>query len=255
MRIGVCYANSSSPDPCATFIYGEWEDYLLEITGETVIFDASTISIDMDTLLPAGLVSPKATVKNKGLETISFPVTCTIDDYSSTKEVTNLSAGEEIMVEFDPWLAVSGTYTVNVCTQLLNDEISENDCISLDVSTLTYDVGISNINIAPAIQPGEMIPKATVKNFGFETVSFPVTMTIEGTEYTSTAEVVNLAPGDEIVTSFDTWNSTSGSSYHVVVCSELTLDENSANNCQEMDVVVEENVRQNVILEIATGTW
>lgn len=33
MRVGVNFEANSSPDPCASFPYGEWEDYSIEVTG------------------------------------------------------------------------------------------------------------------------------------------------------------------------------------------------------------------------------
>lgn len=256
MRIGANYYNISSPDPCATFVYGEWEDYTVEVTGTPISYNAGTISIDIDPLMPAGDITPLATVKNFGIETISFPVTMTVDGtgYTSTVQVNDLALGEEIQVEFDTWNAPTGNYNVEVCTDLTGDEIPDNDCMTAEVSTISYDVGVAAINIGSIIMLGDLVPKATIKNYGFETASFPVTMTIEDADYTSTVEVADLAGGEEIMVEFDTWSNYLGQ-HAVEVCTELSNDENSENDCTDKLVTVSEDARQKLVLEFFTGTW
>lgn len=41
MRVGANFDGLSSPDPCAVFTYGEWEDYSIEVTGESTQYDAA----------------------------------------------------------------------------------------------------------------------------------------------------------------------------------------------------------------------
>jgi hypothetical protein len=254
MRIGSNWQNPSSPDPCAILTYGEWEDYTLEVTGVPINYDALTVSIDMDVTMPPGDFIPKATVLNNGTETISFPVTCTIGSYTSTIQVTDLELGAQVQVEFDNWAAAAGAYTIEVCTELDGDEISANDCKSMDVNVLTNDVGVVAINMSSTVAFGEVTPKATVMNYGFETVTFPVTMTIGDADYSSTVEVANLAPNEEVMIDFDTWTNSLGQ-HAVEVCTELASDENPDNDCADMLVTVSEDARQKVIMELATGTW
>ena len=254
MRIGSNWTEISSPDPCAILTYGEWEDYTLEITGTPVSYDALTIDIMLDETMPSGDVVPMAMVKNNGVETVTFPVTCTAGDYSSTITVTDLALGEEVEVTFDAWAAAAGPYTVEVCTELSGDEIPDNDCMSVDVNVLTYDVGLVSIDMASTMMLGDVTPKATVMNYGFETVTFPVTMTIEDADYTSTTEVANLAPGQVVQIEFDNWTNSLGQ-HLVTACTELSGDENLVNDCAETLVTVSEDARQKVIMEIATGTW
>ncbi|NPD84112.1 T9SS type A sorting domain-containing protein [Lentimicrobium sp. L6] len=135
MRVGARFSAVSSPDPCATFLYGEWEDYSIEITGESINLDASVISIDMETIIEPGDLIPVATFQNKGIQPISFPVTCSIEgsSYTSTKEVTELGYGETIQIEFDVWNAATGSYTIEVSSDLDGDEVVENNTLSHDV--------------------------------------------------------------------------------------------------------------------------
>lgn len=256
MRIGSNWQANSSPDPCATFNYGEWEDYTLVVSGTSIATDALVFSIDMNSTIQTGDILPKATVKNNGTQTISFPVVCTVPSagYTSTVQVTDLGLGQQIQVTFDTWAAAGGIYTLEVCTQLTGDELSGNDCMSKEIAVLNYDVGVLAVNMGAIVMLGDITPKATVKNFGFETVTFPVTMTSTDAGYSSTVEVANLAPGEQLIVSFDTWSNSLGQ-FTFEACSELTLDENPNNNCSEMLVTVSEDARQKVVMEIATGTW
>nr|NQU92872.1 T9SS type A sorting domain-containing protein [Bacteroidota bacterium] len=254
MRIGVCYTANSSDDPCATFTYGEWEDYSIEISGGAISLDAAVISIDLDSYLPSGDITPYATVKNYGDQVISFPVTMTVDgtSYSSTVEVTDLAINGEIQVEFETWNAPTAVYNVEVCTELAGDEVPGNDCMQTEITTMSYDVVVVEINLPTNIQLGDITPKATVESFAFETVTFPVTMTIGS--YSSTVEVANLPAFAQTVVTFDTWTNTLGE-HTIEVCTELATDENTDNDCMELPVTVSDGQRQKVVIELFTATW
>lgn len=140
MRIGSAYGALSSPDPCAWFTYGEFEDYTIEVTGTSINKDAVAMSIDLYHVLEKGDIIPKATVTNNGIETISFPVTCEVagTGYSSTKQVTDLPIGGEVQLEFDTWTAVPGAYDMMATTALEGDEIPGNDMVSKNISVLDF---------------------------------------------------------------------------------------------------------------------
>jgi len=132
MRIGANWIDPSSPDPCDSFTYGEWEDYLMSITGTPISYNASLASIDMAGVMLAGDVIPKATVANMGVETISFQVTMTepTTGYTSTVDVADLAVGETLQVEFATWSVDVGSYEIEICTDLVGDEIPGDDCQS-----------------------------------------------------------------------------------------------------------------------------
>ena len=138
MRIGSAWNEPSSGDPCATLTYGEWEDYSIEVTGTLISYNAGVVSIEMNNYYEEGDITPMATVINQGLETISFPVTCTIGGYSSTQNVSDLAYNETVELEFDTWSATSGSYTVEVETGLTGDEIPSNDLLTKEVSVVPY---------------------------------------------------------------------------------------------------------------------
>ena len=139
MRAGAAWAEPSSPDPCANLDYGEWEDYMIEITGTPIDYNASTVSIDMPAVMLTGDITPLATVINLGVETISFPVTMTepTTGYSSTVQVNDLALGQSVQVSFDTWTVDVGTYTLEACTDLAGDQIPADDCKSKDVTFST----------------------------------------------------------------------------------------------------------------------
>ena len=140
MRVGSCFLQPSSPDPCANLWAGEWEDYTLNLTGASINLNAGVVSIDMEPFILQGNVIPKATVKNYGLQTVSFPVTCTINDngYTSTKSVSDLALGEEVQVLFDAWSAEPGIYDMEVKTQLTGDEVPANDILNTSFNIVEY---------------------------------------------------------------------------------------------------------------------
>ncbi len=139
MRVGVNYSDASSSDPCATFTYGEWEDYSINVTGEVINYNAGVTGVDMPFYAVAGDITPKATVVNLGIQTVSFPVTCTIDGgYSSTVQVTDLANGESLEVEFDTWAATPGSYDVEVATALTGDEIPANDMMTAHTGIVSF---------------------------------------------------------------------------------------------------------------------
>jgi hypothetical protein len=140
MRVGSCFLQPSSPDPCANLWAGEWEDYTLNLTGASINLNAGVVSIDMEPFIQQGNVIPMATVKNYGLQTVSFPVTCTINDngYTSTRSVSDLALNEEVQVEFDPWSAEPGIYDMEVTTQLTGDEVPANDILNTTFNIVEY---------------------------------------------------------------------------------------------------------------------
>jgi hypothetical protein len=132
LRIGANWIDPSSPDPCAVFTYGEWEDYMIEITGTPIGYNVGIASVDMGAVILAGDVIPTATVANYGVETVSFPVTVTETSvgYSSTIQVTDLAYGEFLQLEFDVLSVGNGAYTLEFCTELDGDEVTDNDCMT-----------------------------------------------------------------------------------------------------------------------------
>lgn len=98
------------------------------------------------------------------------------------------------------------------------------------------NAGVKSVDMNEYITPGGTIPKATVRNYGNRQQSFPVTFQISQTSgntksvvYTSTKNVNNLQPYNDLQVSFDNWNATTGN-YSVCAFTALQNDSSSIND-------------------------
>jgi hypothetical protein len=90
------------------------------------------------------------------------------------------------------------------------------------------DVGVVSIDMPGTLPPGNVTPKATVKNFGSAAQpSFNVTF--KTTNYTSTKAVTNLAPNATVQVTFDNWFAPEGS-FVAKAFTQLTGDANPMND-------------------------
>ncbi len=112
--------------------------------------DVGLASIDIPVNLPTDTTfCPEATVKNYGLNTEDFDVTCEINPgaYSSTVSIYNLDPDSSESIAFpDSFNFSSGLYTVTVYTQLIGDENPSNDTMVVEVAAtdwLIYDDGFA----------------------------------------------------------------------------------------------------------------
>jgi hypothetical protein len=108
--------------------------------------------------------------------------------------------------------------------------------IPAPIQQLSADVGTASIDLDVAIAPGNPTPLASVQNFGADVQSFNVTMTIGA--YSSTKSVTNLDPDEIVQVIFDPYTAVTGGPFAVEVCTELTGDQNTANDCQSSEVYV-----------------
>jgi hypothetical protein len=119
--------------------------YGVRVYVTDVLIDVYPISIDISSPLPEGtILSPQATVKNIGVGTETFDVTCEINPggYSSTETVTDLAPGDSFQITFSPdFTFATGSYTVTVYTQLPGDVNSVNDTLEKIIET--HDPGVT----------------------------------------------------------------------------------------------------------------
>ncbi|MEM2583877.1 MAG: choice-of-anchor J domain-containing protein, partial [Candidatus Thermoplasmatota archaeon] len=90
--------------------------------------------------------------------------------YYEEKPMT-LNPGEEMYVEFGPWIAQpAGIYEIKVKTLLMGDEVPGNDEKTIQITVVGLkDVGTESINypVEGGVYPqGNMVVEATVKNYG-----------------------------------------------------------------------------------------
>jgi hypothetical protein len=114
--------------------------------------DVGTFTIDVPDLQNPGTIVPKATVKNYGSTTQTFPVTMTITPggYTNTQNVTSLASGASLQVTFGNWTAGNGTYTVKVYTQLTGDLDHSNDTLRKVVTLSTSGWSTGAVCPSPA---------------------------------------------------------------------------------------------------------
>ena len=104
--------------------------------------DAMVKSIDMDAHYPSNtVVTPKATVRNDGLNTETFDVQFGYYDWNGapvvidTKTVTSLSAGTDTQVSFDDYTFAKVGYTFFVQTVLTGDMDASNDLATKKINS------------------------------------------------------------------------------------------------------------------------
>ncbi|MFA7361612.1 MAG: kelch repeat-containing protein [Candidatus Kapaibacterium sp.] len=172
-----------------------------------------------------------------------------------TFDYTNASGTDELKLYLSTNsgtdFTLKGTYATCPWTQQTVDlgNPQTTNCVIRFTATSDYgsnDIGIDNVNIYSGSMyatdagtvsidisqtiSGTIIPKATVKNFGTSTASFDVTMEINGSTHGSPVSVSNLSPGQSTQVSFSSWGPSAGT-YSVEVCTGLTGDLNTLNDC------------------------
>jgi hypothetical protein len=135
LRIGSVWEVQSSPDPCAALAYGEWEDYLVEVTGDPVRTNVAVASIEMQDIMKAEPVRPWAVVINQGIDTVLSKITMRepTTGYQSTQTLWKFPPGETKWVRFDTMNLPPGKYYLSVTAELEGDEIPGDDFLSKPV--------------------------------------------------------------------------------------------------------------------------
>jgi N-acetylneuraminic acid mutarotase len=184
--------------------------------------------------------SPQVKYKNlAGYAETGVPVTYSVPGvgYSETKYV-DFAANEEKTVTFSSihchW--TPGSYTTYGNVALVKDWNTANDEATKGLTVHFRDVGPTVIH-SPygTVLEGSSVPcRATVKNFGTETVSFPVQFRIYDAygslKHTADATVTDLAPGGSVAVSFTAWTAGDEGEYEAQCESYLTGDVVPANN-------------------------
>jgi hypothetical protein len=199
------------------------------------------LTIDIPDTVPYDTtLQPQVTVKNFGLNTEIFNMTCTIDPgaYHSSIPAIYLPSDENLQVTFPTPFTFDegGSYTVTVSTNLDGDENPANDTLEKIIEVpVVLDVGPISIDIPESVpMDTTLYPAGTVKNFGSVTIEgFPVTCEIQPGNYTSTRTISDLAPGDSLQFSFFTEFTFESGNYTVTMYSRLTDDENPVNDTLE----------------------
>jgi len=173
MRIGVNFTDNSSPDACADFLYGEWEDYSIDITGISGTNEVTFYVTEpgggnyggavIDFYAMTGTTNSQGEYTFEGIATGTFPYTITIEDgyyydVQGEVEVVDQSTTVNIelllntnvtkkMVTIEEW---TGTWCYD-CPAAANglEEIVE----------AGYDVGIVAYHNSDAYSTGNDVPR------------------------------------------------------------------------------------------------
>ncbi|MEO0093489.1 MAG: C25 family cysteine peptidase [candidate division WOR-3 bacterium] len=220
------------------------------VPSNNLIIDSVTVS-DADVgvteiLYPTGTIDstvsliPEAVVFNYGSQAISFPVIMRIlppATYVNIQWVNNLPPNTADTVQFAPWtIGPRGTYTVRCSTALNIDTSAVNDTVSRQFEIIVHDVGTTEILAPKGIVPlgSPVTPRAVVRNFGTETDTFDVSLTVltvPPSSWTQTGIVLN--PGEVDTVSFaPNWTAGPVGIFQVRCSTSMVQDSVLANNLQ-----------------------
>ncbi|MEO0072045.1 MAG: T9SS type A sorting domain-containing protein [candidate division WOR-3 bacterium] len=197
----------------------------------TEIWDVGAVSIIRPGPIgfAGNVIIPKVKVKNFGDVPQSFTVTMHIGSiYTDTKTVNNLLPQETLMVDFEPWTAVLGTYNLLAYTTLMQDNNPANDtvCGITEIQPPAHDVGVLEI-LSPTAETTlagtNIVPQVRIKNFGAFTETFNVRLTI-GDIYNEIVYISNFESGAESTITFPSWISLP-CNYTLKCSTELDIDQ------------------------------
>ena len=134
------------------------------------------------------------------------------------------------------------TYIVNACTDLTSDEDTTNDCTSSNITHQnSNDLGVTAITapINGGLSASETVT-VTIENFGTSAQSgFNVSYQIDGGTPITENVATSIPAGGSITYSFTQTAdlSTSGQTYTIQACTNLTGDQDITNDCASSNVL------------------
>ncbi|MCX8015239.1 MAG: hypothetical protein N2748_04395, partial [candidate division WOR-3 bacterium] len=228
---------------CSTYLAGD------AVPSNDTLTSAFTVRVrDVGVTLievPTGTIDstgtailPRARVKNFGTTTETFNVTFKIigTSYSHTRSKT-LVAGVAGTVNFQSWVPARGSYQARCSTYLTGDVVPSNDMPTSAFTVQVKDVGVTAIEypIGTIDSTGSVIPRARVKNFGSDSITFQVTFKIGGIYSNSRTKKLNT--GIEDTVNFAPWFSPRGT-YSVRCSTYVAGDINNSNDTLSSSVTV-----------------
>jgi hypothetical protein len=201
---------------------------------------------------PIGLIDtlpkvPRGTVRNYGDVAEAFPVVFRILDsvggevYTNTKTAGPLGPNLSVTIDFDTWGGhhEPGNYTAR-CSTALGDTNPANDVVSSAFVVGLPPVGQHDVGSVAIVAPiglidtSPKVPRATVKNYGDVTETFPVVFRIldaMGSEvYSSTQIAGPVAPNTPTTVTFDVWGGHHEPGPYSARCSTAMGDTNPVND-------------------------
>jgi Peptidase family C25/Secretion system C-terminal sorting domain/Propeptide_C25 len=174
---------------------------------------------------------PQARVFNYGTTSVTFPVTFNIIgpvNYTNTQTVNNLAPNTSTTIAFSAWnIGPRGNYLARCSTELFTDTNALNDTLSAPFRIKVHDVGSSQILAPAGIVPlnSSITPQAIVQNFGTESDTSVVTLSVLSPTPISWTDTIPLDAGQIDTASFSPpWLATPIGTYPVRCSTALTGD-------------------------------
>ncbi|MCS7258225.1 MAG: T9SS type A sorting domain-containing protein [candidate division WOR-3 bacterium] len=105
-----------------------------------------TIVFPPDTVLAGRPIAPRVRIKNFGAFTETFNVRFRIGNlYNEAILIQNLESNAETTVTFPAWIAQPCNYVASCSTELVGDQLPENDAAYKTLTVQYYDVGVAQI--------------------------------------------------------------------------------------------------------------
>jgi len=223
---------------CSTALVGDMKPSDNRLTGQVTVRvrDVGVTAI----LTPTGYVDssatliPQAQIQNYGTHqenlTVNLRITGPVN-WSTTANVNNLNPGEQRTIQFSPWtIGPRGNYSVRCSTNLIGDQVVNNNWRDSSFIVRVHDVGVVSISSPPAsVDSAQTVPiTASVKNYGTEPETFLVQFRI-GSFYTS-SRIINLNSGGFQLVSFDDWLVTQPRNTYSYQCSTALINDANPNN-------------------------
>lgn len=188
------------------------------------------------------VITPRAEIRNYGTTPETFNVFFWIgSNYTSSRTIT-LNPGVSETTNFDPWIALPrGTITTKCSTALVGDMKPDDDRKTGSVTVRVRDVGVLTINAPTGYVDStiSLVPQATIQNYGTHQENLSVLFRITGqTNWTTTANVTNLNPGEIRTINFNPWTIGSRGNYTTRCSCALVGDQVVFNNFKDSSFVV-----------------
>jgi hypothetical protein len=196
---------------CTTALTGDQNHSNDALSGSVTVrvtnVGVTAIVAPTDTVGSGATIAPQARVKNYGTSAATFPATFRIGtSYTNIQTVSNLAAGDSVLVSFSTWTAGQrGTFVKRCSTALTGDQNHTNDTLSGSVTVRVKDIGVVGINKpAGSYGQGEIVtPAATIRNYGNVPAGFEVWMLLKdptgALHYSDSVNVANLDTANNLV--------------------------------------------------------
>ncbi len=156
-------------------------------------------------------VRPRARIRNNGNTPVTFDARFTIGDgYTNTQTVTNLSPGDEALVDFIEWRPSRRGLFATRCTAMLNgDQVPIGNWLNGSVAVAVHDIAAIAI-VEPSGPLCNLTPQARVHNYG--TLREPCAVAFSINSRPPYSDVVSLPAGlpADTVLSFAEWQPVPG---------------------------------------------